>query len=168
MSNATVSRLGTGSSIIVGPRVSRAIHAALLGAWPGGPADDAVLIDDASVIAAFLGTEGQIDELVRVNEELRKVGIEHPLGARGVHDLASVLAGYREEIDGILADAGVPYTARGVEGVRALLASFEAARAEVQRLDQEVKDLRRELGEARKPSWDPEDTIRQPIYEIEG
>jgi len=173
MSDSKVTRLGTGSSIILGPRVSRAIYGALIGEWPVPLSSDvqAVLVEDTAVVAAFLGTEDQIDELVRVNEELRKAGIEFPLGARGVHDLALIVAGYGEDIDGILADAGLPYAARGIEGLRALVTSYAAARAEVQRLDGEVKQLRTELYQARRDTdgqgYDVEQTIRQPIYQIE-
>lgn len=174
MSDSRVNRLGTGNSIVVGPRVSRAIYGALLGDWPGGPVDEqAVLIDDASIVAAFMGCEDGAGELDRVNQVLRAAGIEQPLGHRGVHDLAMVLTNFHNEIDGILADAGVPYTARGIEGVRALLTSFEAARAEVQRLDGEVKQLRTDLYQARRGAdgeqggYDPEDTILQPVYSTE-
>ncbi|MFG1977053.1 hypothetical protein ACGFJC_47640 [Nonomuraea fuscirosea] len=48
-------------------------------------------------------------ELARVDDELRKAGIEDPLGARGVHDLAGMVDGTRdwarEKIDAAEQDA---------------------------------------------------------------
>lgn len=42
---------------------------------------------------------GEATELERVNAELRAAGIEHPPGARGVHDLAGVLSGQVERAE---------------------------------------------------------------------
>jgi hypothetical protein len=40
-----------------------------------------------------------LHEAVKVDDELRAAGIEYPLGARGVHDLAGMLDGAREALD---------------------------------------------------------------------
>jgi hypothetical protein len=61
---------------------------------PVGPAAPAP-VDDAHLDA----------ELDRVNAALREAGVEYPLGARGVEDLAIMLMGIREECGALSPDA---------------------------------------------------------------